>query len=1098
MLFEVTPLNNGVPVTLRMAAVSASPEGTQLDGYEWLPLIVEQPNRQVNFADGGVLKPIEVSHGGITFWMTPEVGNEDWSAYEWTGATCNVWTGEDGAPFEDYSLYLTGTTSSLSREGINASLELLGPDEQLVTQLLTEEYQGTGGAEGPADIKGKLKPRCFGSPQSVDPVEIDPAHKIYQIDGYGTPLTIAAVYEFAMALDPAEKVGDVASYAALAALTLEPGQWATCDAQGMFRLGATPKNKLSADVVCSADTVGEIVPALLAVAGVPSGRIGDFSAWTQKFSLYVTQQAMVGDVARDVMYQAGGYLIARGNGVWETGDYFADKTPVAISNDGSTLPLVLEVKELNAPPPIYKAKIGYDRCWSVHSDTDVSPALAELSDSVDANAEAVAAAQEQAAIANAAADALELRLDSIESDGVLDRSEKAQVVRDFQVETQDKNRLSAQGSSFNVTAERTAYLAAYTALETYLNGLSPAYTDLTQNTPIVRSAWNTAWSDYLDAKRAFTVALTGRASTTSTWSGTTGDGKPEDYADVTGNHTSNDTANVGGRPAGPLLELVDDAAFVSSQLNRTVDDILVRQAQTASNLHVNIGRVERTTTEKFLVEQTSREELRVSLTDAIGSVSADLVTEKAVRLSQDAALASQLTTLNATVGGVRADLAAELVTRANADSALSASILDLSADIEGVSAALTTEASTRASADSALSSQYTALNASLGTLQAALTTETTARVNADSALTQQYTNLNTSFGTLTSNLATETTARVDGDNALSASITSLTTTANGIRADLTTETSARTSADSALSSSLSTLTARMNNYGGTGSSIEAAIASNASAITAESSARASLSTTLQADYNGKIGTINSTLSTQVSKMGAVENRWTLSLNAGGNAIAGLVLANGSDSKSIFAVQADKFYVFNDSGSGTSPFFVSGGQTFIQNAAIADASITSAKIGSLQVQSANIADLTVGGNKISANAVTNTVAAYTAAGIATVAASWITAQSISINVEGNNPVLLGGFLNYAVDHGGSTASSWNVGFRITRNGTTVYETVGFSVTRSNSSGVDRNWPFGTSLVDTPGAGSYTYAIQFYADERTLPCVYRSIYASEIKK
>lgn len=551
MLFEVTPLTAGVPITLRMASAFADASGTQLNGYQWLPLIVQQPTREVTLSNDGVLDVATVSHGTLTFWMSPDFNNEFWSGYEWDGATARAFVGNPGDPFSSYVQTFEGTVSSVARDGINASLELLGPEAALNVPLLALEYQGTGGIEGPTTLKGKLKPRAFGKPQSVEPVLIDGAKWIYQVHGYGAVGSIPKVYEYAQALDPARNKGDAADYSALAALTLVPGEWATCNAQGLFRLGATPRNKISADVVMAgAATVEVIAKALLATAGVPAARIGDFSAFQQTWSLYQTEQVNVGDAVRDCLYQAGGYVIANGAGVWQVGDYFAAKPATAISTDGSA-PLVQDAKELNAAAPVYKVKIGFDRCWGVHSDSDVSPALAEVSDANEASAEAAAAAQETADLAAADASAAKLRIAAMEADGVLDRSEKADLIARFAKTTVERLKLLAQGAEFSLVSERAAYGAAYNALSTYLAGLTPAYTDTTQDTPIDRVTFDAVWTAYYSARQDLLAAIATRTAKLADWSLV--DGAPTDLSGL-------DPA------AGTKLDGVEDGADVTQNV----------------------------------------------------------------------------------------------------------------------------------------------------------------------------------------------------------------------------------------------------------------------------------------------------------------------------------------------------------------------------------------------------------------------------------------------------------------------------------------------------------------------------------------------------
>lgn len=409
--------------------------------------------------------------------------------------------------------------------------------------------------------------------------------------------------------------------------------------------------------------------------------------------------------------------------------------------------------------------------------------------------------------------------------------------------------------------------------------------------------------------------------------------------------------------------------------------------------------------------------------------------------------------LKASVETVTAELEIEKAVRAGETAALSSIVTDLTADVGDVSAALTTEQSARASADTALSNSLTTLSASVGTIQADLTSEATARADADGALTSLYNSLNASLGTTNANLTTETTARVGADNALTASVT--------------------------------TLSNRLQLFNGTGATIEAFANTITTAVSSEASTRASQDTSLQADYNGKIGTINSSLSTQVSKLGVVENRWTLSLNAGGNAVAGLVLANGSNSQSIFAAQADKFYIFDSSGSGTSPFYVSGGQTYIQNATIANAAITEARIADLAVGNGKIANLSVSTLKIQNNAVTIPVSAYTDGDVTVPANSWTTVQEVAITSSGSQ-ITVGGFCVLRTP--GGTFENLFTQYRVLRDGNDIFNASGTAI--RYSTGDVAAMPVGFMIADTPGVGGHTYTFQYltprsgYAQRRSL--------------
>lgn len=554
-LFEVTVLNGNTPKTLHMAHKSASSSGTQLNGYQWVPLISKRHGVSGTWASEGVLQQGEVNHSSLSYVMSSAYENEEWSAYEWTGGLARIFVGNDGDPFSAYKQVFEGSVSSLTRDGITATVGLLGPDALLDRDLLSLEYQGTGGSEGPASLKGTLKPRAFGFCQSVEPVLVDPAYLIYQVHGYGAVNGLKP-YEYAQELDTARGKGDVASYAALVALTLVPGEWATCRAQGMFRLGGQPKQKVSADVQVGSTQVSAILAQLLTLAGIPLAKQGSLSAFNSpSWNYFASSQISIGDLARLCAYHAGGMLFADGTGTWQVMDYFATKAPVVINSDRSTAPLVKSVKELPTMPPVWKVKVGYDHCWGVHSTSEVSPALSDASDKAQASQEAAAAALEAAQLAAADATVAKARVDAMSADGILDRAEKASVIREFSEEAAQQTGLQNQSTNVDVRFERAILSDAFANLKNYLEGLAPSYINTALDTPIDRAAFDARWRDYWLAKQNLLNALAGRASVTASWGGVTGEGKPADNATV----GAPVGTNVGGRPVVDLLFDTDKA-----------------------------------------------------------------------------------------------------------------------------------------------------------------------------------------------------------------------------------------------------------------------------------------------------------------------------------------------------------------------------------------------------------------------------------------------------------------------------------------------------------------------------------------------------------
>ena len=499
ILFEVTPIvrSTGLQTTVRMAAIEAGASGTQLNSLEWLPTIVAWPERDVSLTSDGELDSISISHGSITFAV---VDNPEWCDYYWPGAYGRAWVGTMGDPFTSYLQIYEGECGTFSTSNGIGTVTLAGNEAALDNNLLVNTYAGTGSAEGPATLKGTLKPKAFGNCQNVEPVLIDPVKLVYQVHD-GAISAVSAVYEQALALGAATSTSST-TYAALAALTLTPGQWASAPAVGMFRLGGQPSGKITADVLGALNgsstyvsTLGTILPLLMTQNALPAAKVStaSFGAWTQAWSLYATDQVNVGDVIRDALASAGGYLITDSAGVFNAPNFYGATTAIPLNTDGSSAVMVLSCERKEDATAVYQVKVGHTHAWSVNESSEISPMLSTISDAVAASQAAADAATAAANQAESDAQSAITRITSISADGVLDRSEKPNAIQLYQRLTVNVNNFGSQATALSVS--RSAMDTAYSALGTYLNGLSPGWQDGTTDTPIVATTWRTNWQN---------------------------------------------------------------------------------------------------------------------------------------------------------------------------------------------------------------------------------------------------------------------------------------------------------------------------------------------------------------------------------------------------------------------------------------------------------------------------------------------------------------------------------------------------------------------------------------------------------------------------
>jgi len=193
----------------------------------------------------------------------------------------------------------------------------------------------------------------------------------------------------------------------------------------------------------------------------------------------------------------------------------------------------------------------------------------------------------------------------------------------------------------------------------------------------------------------------------------------------------------------------------------------------------------------------------------------------------------------------------------------------------------------------------------------------------DSSLVTLYNSLSSTVSTNSSNIATaqgDIVTLTTDTSANASAISSLTSTVNSNTSAITTEQTTRANADSALAADITSLTST--------------VGGNTSSITTNATAISTL------DGNASAG-------------------YVLKLNANGK-VAQMVLgsnaSSGTGATSIVSFLADTFKIDNDAGSSVSPFIVSGGQVFIDNARITNLDGNKIAANTITADRINVTDL----------------------------------------------------------------------------------------------------------------------------------------------
>lgn len=164
----------------------------------------------------------------------------------WTGRRVRLLrTDKYGGTAAGSEVVFDGTCTAISVRDDDVVLALTSRAEIFNRPLLAAAFAGTGGAEGDSDLEGKRKPLCLGSCINVQAVLLVAAENIFFV-GVGPLEGIGAVRMQGVALAP---TSDYADYAALVGSSPGSGEYSTCLAEGLIKIGSA----VAGDITCDVD-----------------------------------------------------------------------------------------------------------------------------------------------------------------------------------------------------------------------------------------------------------------------------------------------------------------------------------------------------------------------------------------------------------------------------------------------------------------------------------------------------------------------------------------------------------------------------------------------------------------------------------------------------------------------------------------------------------------------------------------------------------------------------------------------------------------------------------------------------------------------------
>lgn len=373
-------LADGSIVPVR-AANANDPAACHLDGLQWDPALAQVPVLSYALFGGAFQNAITLPQAQFALATTAlaQVPVALLAALRFAGARVRIWTGALGDPWSGYRLRFAGRIADEPEIASFLATFTAAPDDAWLDVPLLSTYAGTGGLEGPEDLTGTVKPLVLGAARFVPGVLIDPVDNVYQISAYGPVQAIVDVYD---RLAPLGASGDHADLAALLAASIAPGDFGTCLAFGLIRLGAPADGKVSVDIEGDAagaggfeTRAGGFIARLAELGGgatVPANiaKLDLARPWDQcrVFDQQGTARQFIQELADSVAAVAG----ISWAGVFFVQPYGFGEPVATLDARGTSQPLVTDISQRPVATPFWRLATYAAITWSVHSADEIA------------------------------------------------------------------------------------------------------------------------------------------------------------------------------------------------------------------------------------------------------------------------------------------------------------------------------------------------------------------------------------------------------------------------------------------------------------------------------------------------------------------------------------------------------------------------------------------------------------------------------------------------------------------------------------------------------------------------------------------------------
>lgn len=293
------------------------------------------------------------------------------------GRDVTVRVGRTSIAYQYWPVIFRGTAREwvFDEQGVRIAARDYG--YKLTVPIQTTLYAGTGGAEGADDIAGKRKPLVLGRVSNVSPPRINAASLVYQIHD-GELDVISAVRDRGVALSFGENHAD---YATLVAATIAGGEYDTCLALGLIRLGGSPNGTVTADAATY--RTGGVSPLSDIVRGIIADRtaITDFyeGAWSTLLAQYPNdagiyvdenESSTVKDVVDRLIASVAGWVAFTRDGQCSVGRVVIPDNPARMYFGLESIIGTVSLERLpsDLSPPPWRMRLSYQPNFTAQTD----------------------------------------------------------------------------------------------------------------------------------------------------------------------------------------------------------------------------------------------------------------------------------------------------------------------------------------------------------------------------------------------------------------------------------------------------------------------------------------------------------------------------------------------------------------------------------------------------------------------------------------------------------------------------------------------------------------------------------------------------------